>query len=174
MNETTVREKLEFKVGDLVVCPAHGFGKIIEITEEDIFGTKVKFYIISIKARDMVVRIPVAKVDDSGVRHINNTSVVEKILEYLAVPYEQSKKVMWNKRHLLYEERANSSDLFEVLSVVKDLYHSKNKADEQLMTFSEKNIYKVALEKVSNEVALILNITQEDSEKIIFDALAGK
>lgn len=169
-----IGEKQKFEVGNYVVCPTHGLGKIVEMVEENIFNNIIKLYIIEIQSRDIVLRIPVNKVEDSNIRHINKASVMKDIIEYLSAPYEQNKKVMWNKRHLLYEENVNSSDLFKVLSVIKDLYHSKNKIDEQVMTFSEKSIYKTALDKVVNEISLILNISREESEKIIFDALKNE
>lgn len=171
MNDFVVQEELEFKINDLVVCPIHGLGRISAIVEEDIFNTVLKVYIINIKAGDIILRIPVKKICDCGIRHINNPDMVDKILDYLSKPHDENNKIMWNKRHILYEENVNSTDLFKIMFVIKDLYWKRNKTDEQNMTFSEKSIYKIAIDKVSNEISCILNISQEDSEKIIFDAL---
>ena len=163
-------EDINFKINDLVVCPVHGIGKIIDINEEDIMGELLSFYIIEINTKKITLRIPVNKIAGSGVRHISDQSVIKNIIKYLSEDFV-AKNIMWNKKNQKFEQKVNSPNIFDTLSIIKEFYHTKNKADAQLMTFSENQIYKVALKRCTEEMSLILSIDESEAEKMIFNAL---
>ena len=91
-------EDINFKINDLVVCPVHGIGKIIDINEEDIMGELLSFYIIEINTKKITLRIPVNKIAGSGVRHISDQSVIKNIIKYLSEDFV-AKNIMWNKKN---------------------------------------------------------------------------
>lgn len=167
-----VSSKLKFNINDLVMCPVHGVGKFTHIIRESVFDTVVSFYIIEIVSKDLTLRIPCDKIEDSGIRPINDKSIIDVVLEYLSSSYVKKEKIIWNKKHLQYEEKFNSTNLLDILSIVKELYCTKNKADENLMTFSEKNIYNLALQKAAQEIAAITDSSIENAIEIIIRALA--
>src|SRR3954447_20357936 len=58
-NKTTQRQG--FKIGELIVYPAHGVGQIVSIEEQEIAGTKLELFVINFAKDRMRLRFPTNK-----------------------------------------------------------------------------------------------------------------
>ena len=56
-------ENVQFSIDQQVVYPSQGVGKVVEIFERDLGGTKTQFYKIYLEVSDMNVMIPVETVE---------------------------------------------------------------------------------------------------------------
>ena len=72
-------EKL-FKIGDSVVYPSHGVGKITNIEVQVITGFEMKLYVILFDKDKMVLRVPVSRAEKVGPRQLSNSSEFKKAI----------------------------------------------------------------------------------------------
>ena len=68
------------------------------------------------------------------------------------------KRTMWSRRAQEYEAKINSGDPISIAEVVRDLHRNVGQPDQ---SFSERQIYESALERLAGEVAAV-NGTDKD------------
>ena len=59
---------LDFKVGDSVVYPAHGVGKVAAVETQEVAGMALEVYVITFDHEKMTLRVPTKKAVSAGVR----------------------------------------------------------------------------------------------------------
>jgi CarD family transcriptional regulator len=160
--------KLGFKAGEAVVYPAHGVGRITAIEEQEIAGFKLELYVVSFEKDKMVLRVPTSKAESVGMRKLAESGLVEKALTTMA-GRARVKRTMWSRRAQEYEAKINSGDLISVAEVVRDLYRSDAQPEQ---SYSERQLYEAALERVVSEIASVNGATETEALKLIEDALA--
>lgn len=151
--------KYMYSVGDKVVHPLHGAGIIEEIKEMDIVGKKRKYYVVRFAIGSMVTNIPVENSDSIGIRPIIDKQEAKKVLQrFRDVDVDDDSN--WNKRQRDNLIKIKSGDIYQVLSVLKELmYREKLKGlstSERKTLCSAKQI--VVSELVLSEVADISDI----------------
>uniref|UniRef100_UPI0025F13F93 CarD family transcriptional regulator n=1 Tax=Brevundimonas sp. TaxID=1871086 RepID=UPI0025F13F93 len=67
---------LEFKVGDAVVYPAHGVGKVAGIETQEVAGMSLEVYVITFDHEKMNLRVPTKKAKTAGLRSLAAQEVV--------------------------------------------------------------------------------------------------
>lgn len=160
--------KLGFKAGEAVVYPAHGVGRITAIEEQEIAGFKLELYVVSFEKDKMVLRVPTSKAETVGMRKLAETDLVQKALDTMA-GRARVKRTMWSRRAQEYEAKINSGDLISVSEVVRDLYRSDAQPEQ---SYSERQLYEAALERVVSEIASVNGATETEALKLIEEALA--
>ena len=160
--------KLGFKAGEAVVYPAHGVGRITAIEEQEIAGFKLELYVVSFEKDKMVLRVPTSKAESVGMRKLAESGLVEKALTTMS-GRARVKRTMWSRRAQEYEAKINSGDLISVAEVVRDLYRSDAQPEQ---SYSERQLYEAALERVVSEIASVNGATETEALKLIEDALA--
>ncbi len=159
---------LNLEIGDLVVYPTYGVGQIEEFDTHHIDGTNHDFVLINFKQDKMKLRIPMNKTANSGLRKLSNKNRLSKALEVLKED-PNLKKDMWIKRAKEYEKSINSGDPVLIAEVVRDL-HKKDELLEQ-QSYSERQIYLTALNRLSNEYAAVENIDKKVAKKKLEELL---
>ena len=159
---------VKFNSGEYVVYPTHGVGKISDISKQTIAGSELELLVVNFDKDKMTLRIPLAKVDHVGLRKISESSTIKEALETLKGK-AKVKKVMWSRRAQEYENKINSGNPVAVAEVVRDLYRQENLAEQ---SYSERQIYEQAFERLASEVAVCDNISQEDANKKLLALLA--
>lgn len=156
-----------YHIGDKIVYPMHGAGIIESIEEKEVLGKKQGYYIMRISSGDMTVMIPMAKCDEIGVRNIIDKAEGLKVLEaFRTSPIPDDTN--WNKRHRDNMEKIKSGDIYQVLSVVKDLmYREKIKG----LSTSERKMLNNAKQIVVSELVLSNVAEREDIESIMYDTV---
>ncbi len=153
-------DKLMFNTGDFVVYPTHGVGKVLGVEDQEIAGLNLKLFVISFEHERMTLRVPVEKATDSGLRKLSSKKVMEGALTTLK-GRARVKRTMWSRRAQEYEAKINSGDPVSIAEVVRDLHR---RADQPDQSFSERQIYEQALERLASEVAAVEKIDMEKAQ----------
>ena len=159
---------IAFNSGDFVVYPAHGVGKVYDISKQKIAGSELELIVVNFAKDKMTLRIPMAKVESVGLRKISEASTMSDALNVLKGK-AKVKKVMWSRRAQEYENKINSGNPVAVAEVVRDLYRSENLAEQ---SYSERQIYEQALDRLASEVAVCDNTSTEEATKKLLSILA--
>lgn len=160
--------KNSFTAGDYVVYPAHGVGKVANIAKQTVAGSELELIVVNFDKDKMTLRIPMAKAEISGLRRVSETDTMTEALSILKGK-AKVKKVMWSRRAQEYENKINSGSPAAIAEVIRDLYRSENLAEQ---SYSERQIYEQALDRLANEYAVCENISSVDASKKLLDILA--
>ncbi len=159
-------EKREYKVKDFVVYPKHGVGQIIEFKKINIGGIDVETYVIKFEKDKANGMVPVNK--QSHLRPLATINQVNKCISILKSK-PKIKRSMWSRRAQEYEAKISSGKIYELAEVVRDL----NKGDDLMVdqSYSERQLFEKAYERILSEFKIILNISLEDTQKKLDKAL---
>lgn len=149
-------DNVEFKQGDYVVYPAHGVGQIEGVETQNIGGMEVSLYAISFEKDRMRLKIPVMKASDAGLRKLSSTDRMGDAIKTLKGK-SRVRRTMWSRRAQEYELKINSGDPVAIAEVLRDLKRSN---DDSEQSYSERQIYQSALERLAREVAAVEKITE--------------
>jgi CarD family transcriptional regulator len=155
------RGKLPFSVNDFVVYPTHGVGKITAIEEQVIAGIELEMFVVEFEKDKMILRVPVTKVDTSGMRKLASPNVMEEALTTLK-GRARVKRTMWSRRAQEYEAKINSGDPVAIAEVVRDLHRNANQPEQ---SYSERQIYEAALDRLVREVAAVEKIDEDAAQE---------
>lgn len=163
-------EKVEFKKGDYVVYPAHGVGEIEAVETQIIGGMEIKLYAIAFEKDRMRLKVPVFKAHASGLRRLSTSNRMQDALKTLQ-GRAQIRRAMWSRRAQEYETKINSGDPVSIAEVLRDLKRSN---DESEQSYSERQIYQSALERLAREVAALEKITEIEAAERLETMIKGK
>lgn len=161
---------LEFRANDYVVYPAHGVGQIISIEEQEIAGLSLELFVISFEKDKMTLRVPTHKAADVGMRSLSSPDMITRALDILRGK-AKVKKAMWSRRAQEYEQKINSGDLIAIAEVVRDLHRAD---DQREQSYSERQLYEAALERLTREVAAVNGDGEGHAQKKVGDVLLGR
>ena len=150
-------EKLDFSAGDFVVYPAHGVGFVEGVETQTIAGMEITLYTICFEKDRMRLKLPVSKVKASGLRKLSSKDRLKDALATLQ-GRSQTRRIMWSRRAQEYEAKINSGDPVSIAEVLRDL---KREGDQSEQSYSERQIYQAALERLAREVAAIEKIDEK-------------
>lgn len=147
---------LGFESGDYVVYPSHGVGKVKGIESQTIAGHDLQVFVIDFEKDRMTLRIPLAKAKNSGLRRLSSRTEMEEALKILR-GRSRAKRAMWSRRAQEYEAKINSGDPVSIAEVLRDLHRP---ADQPEQSYSERQIYQAALERLARELAAVEHIDE--------------
>ena len=156
-----------FKKGDFVVYPTHGVGKVLGVENQEISGHTLQVIIISFDKDRMTLRVPVAKARNSGLRKLSSRKVMETALQTLK-GRSRVKRAMWSRRAQEYEAKINSGDPVSIAEVVRDLHRNADQPDQ---SYSERQIYQAALDRLVRELAAIDGIDETQATQRLHQVL---
>ena len=159
-------EKREYKIKDYVVYPKHGVGLITEFKKINIGGIDVETYVIKFEKDKANGMVPVNK--QSHLRPLATINQVNKCISILKSK-PKIKRSMWSRRAQEYEAKISSGKIYELAEVVRDL----NKGDDLMVdqSYSERQLFEKAYERILSEFKIILNVSLEDTQKKLDKAL---
>ena len=99
---------------------------------------------------------------DLGLRKLSTTNRLNDAMNILKSKARKKKKTMWSRRAQEYEEKILSGNLVLIAEVLKELY-KKDSFDEA--SFSEKQIYTSALDRLSRELAAMKKLDKDTATK---------
>lgn len=162
-------EPQTFREGDAVVYPTHGVGRVDRIATETIAGSQIELIHLSFPETAMTVRVPVTKASSSGLRKLAGREVMEQAMGVLG-GRAKTAKTMWAKRAMEYEAKINSGDPLKVAEVVRDLRRNAREAEA---SFSERQFFERAVERLSAELAVIAGEPKAQMAQRITDTVRG-
>lgn len=148
--------KVDFVAGDYVVYPVHGVGKVERVETISIAGIPVTTYVIHFENERMTLKVPVSKARTAGLRKLSSKDRIKSALETLTGK-AQIRRVMWSRRAQEYEVKINSGDPVSIAEVVRDLHRA---TDQPEQSYSERQIYQAALQRLARELAAIEKIDE--------------
>ena len=159
---------LNFDVGDYVVYPKHGVGRVVELQSTEIAGTSLDLYVLRFEKEKMTLRVPVAKADSVGMRKLSSDKTMKDALETLKGK-PKVKRTMWSRRAQEYEAKINSGDLIAISEVVRDLYRSEEQPEQ---SYSERQLFEQAMDRMSREIGAVNKLTLTEAVQLIEKNLA--
>ena len=159
-------EKREYKIKDYIVYPKHGVGQITEFKKINIGGIDVETYVIKFEKDKANGMVPVNK--QLHLRPLATINQVNKCISILKSK-PKIKRSMWSRRAQEYESKISSGKIYELAEVVRDL----NKGDDLMVdqSYSERQLFEKAYDRILTEFQIILNISLEDTQKKLDKAL---
>tara|TARA_B100000989_G_scaffold64445_1_gene44638 strand:+ start:114 stop:983 length:870 start_codon:yes stop_codon:yes gene_type:complete len=159
-------EKKQFKPKDYIVYPKHGVGQILSISAKVIGGIDVQCYDIKFERDKAIGLLPINK--QSHLRPLSTINQVNKSISILKGK-PKIKRSMWSRRAQEYEQKITSGKIYELAEVVRDL----NKGDDIMIdqSYSERQLFEKAYERILSEFQIILNLSLEDTQKKLDKAL---
>ncbi|MDR1597535.1 MAG: CarD family transcriptional regulator [Holosporales bacterium] len=167
MVSNSIVSRDSFAVGDFVVYPAHGVGKLVDIEIHDICDTSVELFVIEFAKDHMILKLPIQKACASGLRPICNKDEMQSALGLLGTR-SRKKKTMWNRRAQEYEEKINSGSIISLADVIREL-HSDQIVDQ---SYSERQIYQLAMDRFVRELSLVDDVDESTASKKVQEMLS--
>ncbi|HTU80352.1 MAG TPA: CarD family transcriptional regulator [Solirubrobacteraceae bacterium] len=174
-------EFVEFELGDHVVYPHHGAGKVLRKEEMEILGERREYLTIKILHNDMTVRVPTENAALAGLRRVIDEETVKKVLDVLRDEVSEMPK-NWNRRFKHNRDKIKTGDIYELAEVVRNLSLRENEkglstGEKQMFTRTKKILASelmYALDKDEEEAESYLDELLEDSANHQLAAAAGK
>ena len=159
-------EKKIYNLKDFVVYPKHGVGKIIAIEKSTIGEIEIQFYKIFIEKEKLTLTVPINQ--QSKLRPISSVNQINKCISILKTK-PKIKRTMWSRRAQEYDQKINSGKIYELAEVVKDLNKNTDIIADQ--SYSERQLFEKAYERLKSEFEAVLKINPEDVQKKMDKAL---
>ena len=161
---------LSFVVGDYVVYPKHGVGRVVELQSQEIAGAKLELYVLRFEKERMTLRVPTNKAEAVGMRKLSSSVTMGEALTTLKGK-PKVKRTMWSRRAQEYEAKINSGDLISIAEVVRDLHRADSQPEQ---SYSERQLYESALDRMAREVAAANRIDKDAAVALLGKSLSAK
>ena len=159
-------EKRVYNLKDCVVYPKHGVGKITAIEKATVGGIEMQFYKIFIEKEKLTLAVPINQ--QSKLRHISSVNQINKCISILKTK-PKIKRTMWSRRAQEYDQKINSGKIYDLAEVVKDLNKNTDIIADQ--SYSERQLFEKAYERLKSEFEAVLKVSPEDVQKKMNKAL---
>ena len=146
-----------FKEDDFVVYPTHGVGRILGTETREISGSEIELLVVRFEHDRMTLRVPMEKARSLGLRTLSSKKQMEQAITTLQGK-ARVRRTMWSRRAQEYETKIKSGDPVSIAEVVRDLHRRTNQSEQ---SYSERQMYQAALERLAREFAAIEKIDQE-------------
>jgi len=153
-------EKRLYEVKDFVVYPKHGVGKITAIEKATIGQIEIHFYKIFIEKEKLTLTVPINQ--QANLRPISSINQINKCITILKSK-PKIKRTMWSRRAQEYDQKINSGKIYELAEVVKDLNKNSDIIADQ--SYSERQLFEKAYERLKSEFESVLKISPEEVSK---------
>jgi CarD family transcriptional regulator len=148
-----------FAVGDAVMHPAHGVGRVTGESTASVGGETLSLVHFAFGEGRLLLRVPMAKVGPNGIRRLAGGALIAEALEVLTgTPRLPARGMTWARRAAELQAKLNSGDPRKVAEVLRDLSRNVNNPER---SFSERQIFEAALERLAVEIAAVEDTTRE-------------
>jgi CarD family transcriptional regulator len=158
---TNGRSSVTYKVGDKVVYPHHGAGKVLKKEKKEVLGDKREYLTIKILHNDMTVMVPTESADRAGLRRVIGEEAVERVLAVLREDMSAMPK-NWNRRFKHNRDKMKTGDIFELAEVVRNL---AIRDFQKGLSTGEKQMFTRAKKILSSELMYALEMEEEEAEE---------
>lgn len=170
MAKKTSNTESGFQVGQNVVYPAHGVGRITGVEVQTVAGMELEVYVVSFDQDKMILRVPTNRAEASGMRALAGGKLVDDALKTLT-GRARIKRTMWSRRAQEYEAKINSGNLISIAEVVRDLHRLEDQPEQ---SYSERQLYESALDRMARELAAVEDIDKDAAMERLAASLAKK
>ena len=150
----------DYQIGDSVVYPHHGAGKVLKKEQKEILGEQREYLTIKILHNDMTVMVPCENAGKAGLRRVIDDDDVQKVLGVLRDDVSEMPK-NWNRRFKHNRDKIKTGDIYELAEVVRNL--AIREQDKGLST-GEKQMYTRAKKILASELMYALEKSEDEAE----------
>jgi CarD family transcriptional regulator len=161
-------EFIEFELGDNVVYPHHGAGKVCAKEVKEVFGEKREYLTIKILHNDMTVMVPTENASLAGLRRVIDEETVQKVLDVLRDDVSEMPK-NWNRRFKHNRDKIKTGNIYELAEVVRNLALREN---EKGLSSGEKQMYTRTKKILASELMYALDQSEDEAEAYLDDLLS--
>ena len=159
-------EKKIYNLKDYVVYPKHGVGQITAVEKSKIGEIEIQFYKILVEKEKLTLTVTINQ--QSKLRPIASINQINKCISILKTK-PKIKRTMWSRRAQEYDQKINSGKIYELAEVVKDLNKNTDIIADQ--SYSERQLFEKAYERLKSEFEAVLKINPEEVQKKMDKAL---
>jgi CarD family transcriptional regulator len=160
---------MEFSVGDNVVHPHHGPGRIAGVERKVLLDVEKRYYVIEMPVRALTVHVPVRKAGEAGMRPAMPRSRLLQILRtlsgspsHLPRDYRERQEEIWDK--------LKTRRVMQLARVVRDLTWHRERAH---LTRKDSDYLKQRQQLLAAEMALVSGSDVSESIDLIDSTLAA-
>jgi len=164
---TRASELIVYEIGDQVVYPHHGAGKVVKKEAKTILGETREYLTIKILHNDMTVMVPSENAGKAGLRRVIDEETVQKVLSVLCAECSEMPK-NWNRRFKHNRDKIKTGDIYELAEVVRNL---AVREQEKGLSTGEKQMYTRAKKILASELMYALDKNEEETEVHLDDLL---
>ena len=165
----TTRPRTRYAVGQQIVYPLQGVGRVERLEERDFQGKPTLYYVVYLEVSDMTIMIPVDKADHLGIRAIVSKRKAERALRLIAEDFDPI-PTDWKLRYQMNLDLLKRGAVNDIASVVRSLsYRSRIKE----LPILERKLFDSALRLMVDEVSYSLGKDKSDIEQLIEERLAN-
>ncbi len=162
-------ECIEFELGDHVVYPHHGAGKVLKKEEMEVLGESREYLTIKILHNDMTVKVPTENAGIAGLRRVIDEETVKKVLDVLQDEVSDMPK-NWNRRFKHNRDKIKTGDIYELAEVVRNLALRES---EKGLSTGEKQMFTRAKKILASELMYALDKDEDEAEGYLDELLAN-
>jgi CarD family transcriptional regulator, regulator of rRNA transcription len=166
--EPEVPAHIEFEVGDSVVYPHHGAGKVLRKEQKEVLGESREYLTIKILHNEMTVMVPTENAALAGLRRVIDEETVKKVLAVLQDECSEMPK-NWNRRFKHNRDKIKTGDIYELAEVVRNLAIRES---EKGLSTGEKQMFTRAKKILASELMYALEMNEEEVEQHIYSLLS--
>lgn len=154
---------MTFHVGDTVVYPRHGAGRILDVVEQLFQGAPRLYYSIQIMHNDLTVMVPVDGTERAGIRPVISEPEVEEVLGVLRDDPTRM-PLDWNHRVKHNKDKISTGDALEVADVVRNLALRDH---EKGLSTGEKAMFSKVKHILASELMYAKGICEEEAQRLL-------
>ncbi|HEX5191876.1 MAG TPA: CarD family transcriptional regulator [Solirubrobacteraceae bacterium] len=158
---------MEFEVGDSVVYPHHGAGKVLRKEMKEVLGERREYLMIKILHNDMTVMVPTENAAVAGLRRVIDDETCKKVIAVLQDECSEMPK-NWNRRFKHNRDKIKTGDIYELAEVVRNLAVRES---EKGLSTGEKQMFTRAKKILASELMYALEMDEEQVEEHLHELL---
>jgi CarD family transcriptional regulator len=159
---TSKSNEFAFVPGDLIVYPAYGVAKVVNIETQTVGTEEVRVVVVNVEEDRLTIRVPLHKAKALGMRRLSSGKIMQVAFQTMTGRASKSRG-MWSRRAVEYATKIKTGDPITLAEVVRDLHRGAGQPEP---SYSERLIYEQARDRLAREVAAI--------EKVQFSAATTK
>ncbi|MEW6457159.1 MAG: CarD family transcriptional regulator [Acidobacteriota bacterium] len=167
-------DKIKFKIGDKVIYPNQGISVIEEIIEKSIGDQTAKCYHLRVLSNCSSVLVPISNVHEVGLRKLSSRSDINSLFGFFEddnINFNSD----WKERYKIHENMMRTGLLFDIASVLKNLYYLSL---IKPLSFREKKMMEKAKFLLASEISEVNNCkikyAEEKIESILYNTFKSK
>jgi CarD family transcriptional regulator len=157
-----------YQVGDKVVYPNHGVGRIESINEYSVGGQNIRFYTVLILTSRSTVKVPASNAKAVGLRELIDKSDIEEVFAYLRGP-EVLRYDDWKERFKQNSDQMRTGKILDMAAVLKNLYFVSL---EKPLSFREKRMYERSMQLIASEISEVRKTPTLEVHESLLSTLA--
>jgi CarD family transcriptional regulator len=148
---------IDFEVGDNVVYPHHGAGKVLKKEMKEVLGESREYLTIKILHNDMTVMVPTENAAVAGLRRVIDEETLQKVMALLQDECSDMPK-NWNRRFKHNRDKIKTGDIYELAEVVRNLAIREH---QKGLSTGEKQMYTRAKKVLASEMMYALDMDED-------------